>query len=217
VRRRRLPQSVRGGEPPAGGRSSIASTRGGGGYSIRSSGGGSQVGGGGSPIQRVSDSGALVRASGSVPEAPRRRHFQGRRASGARRRASSDGDAWGARFERGASRKARDARSDDRAWHLPIRRSLGGPSDDLHLCLCHRRRPPATTSFDSCFLFDYCVLCLPDVLFMLKTVRIYAWTRSSYISLLHAHWKDNSLIYDVRNLRACNGNSHDFAVIFASI
>jgi hypothetical protein len=144
-----------------------------------------------------------MRASGGVPEAPRRRHFQGQRASGARRCASRDGDAWGARFERAASRKARDARNDDRAWHPPIQRSLGGPRDDLHLCLCHRRRPPATTSFDSCFLFDYCVLCLPYVLFTLKTVRSYAWTQSSYISLLHAHWKGNSLIYVVRNLCAC--------------
>jgi hypothetical protein len=181
----------------------MTSTRDGGGSSIRSSGGGSL-------IQRASDSGTLVRASGGVPEASRRRHFQGRRASGARRRASSDGDTWGARFERAASRKAWDARSDDRAWHPPIRRSLGDPSDDLHLCLYHRRRPPATTSFDSCFLFDYCVLCLPHILFTLKIVRFYAWTRSSYISLLHAHWKGNSLIYVVRNLRACNGNSHDF-------
>jgi hypothetical protein len=193
------------------------STRGGGGSSIRSSGGGSQVGGGGSPIQRASDSGAIVRASGGVPEAPRRRHFQGRQVSDARRRASSDGDAWGAMFERAASRKARDARSDDRAWHPPIRRSFGGPSDDLHLCLCHRRRPPTTTSFDSCFLFDYCVLCLPHVLFTLKTVRFYAWTRSLYISLLHAHWKGNSFIYVVRNLRACNGNSHNFVIIFGFI
>jgi hypothetical protein len=177
----------------------MTSTRGGGGSSIRSSGGGSQVGSDGSPIQRAGDSGALVRASGGVPEAPRRRHFQGRWASDAHRRASSDGDAWGAMFERAASRKARDVRSDDRTWHPPIWRSLGGPSDDLHLYLCHRRRPPATTSFDSYFLSDYYVLCLPHVLFTLKTVRFYAWTRSSYISLLHAHWKDNSLIYDVRN------------------
>jgi hypothetical protein len=70
----------------------MTSTHGGGGSSIRSSGGGSQVGGGGSPIQRASDSRALVRVSGGVPEAPSRRHFQGRRASGARRLASSDGD-----------------------------------------------------------------------------------------------------------------------------
>jgi hypothetical protein len=81
---------------------------------------------------------------------------------------------------------------------------FGGSSDDLHLCLCHRRRPPATTSSDSCFLFDYCVLCLPRILFTLKTIWFYAWTRSSYISLLHAyflhaHWKGNSLIYVVRN------------------
>jgi hypothetical protein len=172
----------------------MTSTRGGENSSIRSSGGGSQVGGGGSPIQMASDSGALVRASGGVPEAQSWRNFQGRRVSGARRRASSDGDAWGARFERAASRKARDARSDDRAWHPSVRRSLGGPSDDLYLCLCHRRCPPATTSFDSCFLFNYCVLCLPHVLFTLETVRFYAWTRSSYINLLHtyflhAHWK----------------------------
>jgi hypothetical protein len=40
-----------------------------------------------------SAAGALVRASGGVPEAPRRRHFQGRQASDARRRASSDDDA----------------------------------------------------------------------------------------------------------------------------
>jgi hypothetical protein len=197
VRRQRFPESVRDSGPPAGGHGSLTSTRGGGGSSIRSS-------GGGSPIQRASDSGALVRANGGVPEASRRRHFQGRRASGAPRRASSDGDAWGARFERAASRKARGARSDDRVWHPPIQRSLGSPSDDLHLCLCHRRRPPTTTSSDSCFLFDYCVLWLPRVLFTLKKCTIYAWTRSSYISLLHAyflhaHWKDNSLIYVVRN------------------
>jgi hypothetical protein len=57
------------------------------------SGGHSQVSGGDSPIQKVSDSGALVRASGGVLEAPRRRHFQGWRASGAHRRTNSDGDA----------------------------------------------------------------------------------------------------------------------------
>jgi hypothetical protein len=188
----------------------MTSTRGGGGFSIWSS-------GGASPIQRASDNGALVRASGGVPESPRRRHFQGRRASGARRRVSSDDDSWGARFEWAVSRKARDARSDDHAWHPPIRRNLGGPSDDLHLCLCHRRRPPTTISFDSCFLFDYCVLCLPHVLFKLKIVRLYACTRSSYISLLHAHWKGNFLIYVVLNLRACSGNSHDFAIIFVSV
>jgi hypothetical protein len=61
----------------------MTSTCGGGGSSIQSSGGGSQVGGGGFPIQRSSDSRALVRASGGIPEALRRRHFQGRRASGA--------------------------------------------------------------------------------------------------------------------------------------
>jgi hypothetical protein len=37
------------------------------------------------------------------------------------------------------------------------------------------------------------------ILFTLKIVRFYAWKRSSYISLLHVYWKDNSLIYVVRN------------------
>jgi hypothetical protein len=41
-----------------------------------------------------------VRASGGVPGAPRRRHSQGRRASGALRRASSDGAARGVRIKR---------------------------------------------------------------------------------------------------------------------
>jgi hypothetical protein len=41
-----------------------------------------------------------VRASGGVPGAPRRRHFRGRRASGAPRCASNDGDTRGVRFER---------------------------------------------------------------------------------------------------------------------
>jgi hypothetical protein len=73
-----------------------------------------------------------------------------------------------------ASRKARDAHNDDRAWHPPIRRSSGAPSDNLHLCLCRWRRPPTTISFVSCFLFDYCVLCVPHLLFTLKTIRFYA-------------------------------------------
>jgi hypothetical protein len=73
----------------------------------------------------------------------------------------------GARGSSGVMEGA-SARNDDRAWHPPIRRSSGGPSNDLHMCLYRRRRPPATTSSDSCFLFDYCVLCLPHVLFTLK-------------------------------------------------
>jgi hypothetical protein len=36
--------------------------------------------------------------------------------------------------------------------------------------------------------FNYCDLCLPHALFTLKTIRFYAWTRSSYISLLHAYF-----------------------------
>jgi hypothetical protein len=108
VQRWRLPESVRGGGSSAGGcggRGSLTSTRGGSGSSIRSSGGGSQVGGGGSSIQRASGSETLMRASGGVPVAPRRRHFQGRRASGAPRRASNDDGAQGMRFERRHGRR----------------------------------------------------------------------------------------------------------------
>jgi hypothetical protein len=72
-RRRRLPDSARGGGPPVsgcGGRGSSTSTCGGSGSSIQSRDGGSQVGGGGSPIQRASDGSALC---GQVVASPRSR------------------------------------------------------------------------------------------------------------------------------------------------
>jgi hypothetical protein len=86
------PGTCDGGGPPTDG-------CGGGGSSIRSSGGGSQVGGRCSPIQRASDGGDPMRASGGVPGAPRRRHSQSERASDTPRRASSDDTARGTRFE----------------------------------------------------------------------------------------------------------------------
>jgi hypothetical protein len=65
--------------------------------------------------------------------------------------------------------------------------------------------------------FDYCVLCLPHALLLLKNVRFYAWRRSSYISLLHAyflhaHWKDNSLIYAIRNYHKKQFKSFMFVI-----
>jgi hypothetical protein len=63
------------------------------------------VGGGGSPIQRASDGGAPVWASGGVARAPRRRHSQSGRTSSAPRRACSDGAARGERFERHHGRR----------------------------------------------------------------------------------------------------------------
>jgi hypothetical protein len=56
-----------------------------------------------------------------------------------------------------------------------------------YICACViddilRPLPPSIRVF-----FDYFVLCLPHVLFTLKTIRFYASTRSLYISLLHAH------------------------------
>jgi hypothetical protein len=159
VRRRRLPDTVRGGGPPAGscgGHGSLASMRGGGGSSIQSSGGGSQVVGGGSPIQRASDSGALVRASGGVPGPPRRRHFHGRRASGVPRRASSDSDARGAMFE------LRHGRREVRAAMIvrDILRSSAVRATRVttYICACVvddvlRRLPPPIRVFYSIIMF----------------------------------------------------------------
>jgi hypothetical protein len=159
---------VRGGGPPADGRSSITSTRGGGGSSIQSSGGGV------SPIQRASDSGALVRASGDVP-----RPQGGGTSKTDEQAAPVDVQVATATHEARGSSEQRHGRREMRTEMIAcdILRYfavLGGPSDDLHLCLCHRRRPPATISFDSCFIFEYCVLCLPHVLFTLKTLRFHA-------------------------------------------
>jgi hypothetical protein len=151
---------------------SPTSTCGGSDSSIQSRGGGSQVGGGGSPIQRASDGSALVRASGGVPGAPRRRHFQGRRASDAPRCASSDGNTRGARFER------RYGRCEVRAATIAhdILRSGAVRAARMTTYICAyvvddvlQRLPPSI-----CMFFDYCVLCLPHVLFTLKTVQFYA-------------------------------------------
>jgi hypothetical protein len=156
VRRRRLPESARGG-----------------GSSIWSSGGSSQVGGGGSLVQRASDGGALVRATGGVPGAPRRRHFQGRRGSSAPRRVSSDGDARDARFERRHGR--REVRASTIAHDILRSGAVRAARVTTYICACViddvlRRLPPPIRVF----FFYYCVLCLPHVLFTLKTVRFYA-------------------------------------------
>jgi hypothetical protein len=168
----------------------MTSTRGGGGSSIRSSGGGSRL------------VAAAPRSRGRATTGPLCGHPPRSRG-------------------RAMSRKARDARSDDRAWHPPIRRSLGGPSDDLHLCLCHRRCPPATTSFDSFFLFDYCVLRPTCIIYArhctilcLNTEFVYQFTACLFFACT---LERQFLIYVVRNLRACNVNSHDFAIIFRSV
>jgi hypothetical protein len=167
------PGTCDGGGPPTDG-------CGGGGSSIRSSGGGSQVGGRGSPIQRASDGGAPVRASGGVPGAPRWRHSQSERASGAPRRASSDGIARGTRFE------WRHGRCEVRAATITRDILWSGAVRVVRL----------TTSICVCVVDDVLrrlphpirVLCPPHALFTLKTLRFYAWTRSSYINLLHAYF-----------------------------
>jgi hypothetical protein len=133
---------------------------------------------------------APVQASGTVPRAPRRRHSWG---GGAPRRASSDDDAWGAR----CTQRRSHVTSSDLAqfgwpeWRPPCVLVLSTTSSsDYHLRFV--------------LSFNYYVLCLSHALFTLKTIQFYAWTRSSYISLLHAYflhanWKGNFLIYVVRN------------------
>jgi hypothetical protein len=216
-----LPDSASGGGPPAsgcGGRGSPTSTCGGGDSSIQSRDGGSQVGG--SPIQRASNGSALVRACDGVPGPwdgdtskadEQATPLDVRVATATHEARGSSGVTEGARC---AQRRSRMTSSDPAQFGRPewrhtsvIMSSTTSSGDYLLRFVC---------------FFDYCVLCLPHVLFTLKIVRFYALTRSLYISLmhayfLHAHWKGNSLIYVVRYLRVCNGNSHDFAIIFGSV
>jgi hypothetical protein len=106
-----------------------------------------------------------MRASDGVPETPRRRHFQDRRASGAPRCASSDGDTRGARFE------WRHGRCEVRATTIAhdILRSGAVRATQMTTYICAyvvddllRRLPPPIRVF-----FDYCV-------FMPTTYIIYA-------------------------------------------
>jgi hypothetical protein len=160
VRRRWLPESARGGGPPnggCGGRGSLTSTRGGGGSLIWSS-------GGGSPIQRVRDGGALVWASGGVPGAPRRRHFQGPRASGAPRRASSNGDTQGVRFERHRGR--REVRAATIVHDILRSGAVRAARVTIYICVCVvddvlQRLPPSIRVFFSIIVFyAYHMYCL---------------------------------------------------------
>jgi hypothetical protein len=162
VRRRRLPESARGGGPPTGGyggHGSLTSMRGGGGLSIRGSGGG--------PRSMAAD----PRSRGEQRRGPcagKRWHFQGWRASGAPRRASSDGNARGARFERRHGRHevraatiARDILRSGAVWVAQV---------TTYICACVvddvlRRLPPLIHVF-----FYYYVLYLPHVLFTVKTI-----------------------------------------------
>jgi hypothetical protein len=120
------------------------------------------------------------------PEAGARwRHSQGWRASRAPRRASSDGVARGARFERHHGRREVHAATITRdiLWSGAVRAARVMSS--ILSCVLDGvlwRLPPPICVIS----FDYCVLCLTHTLFTLKIVRFYAWTWSSYISLLHA-------------------------------
>jgi hypothetical protein len=155
---------------------------GGGGSSIRSSGGGSHIGGygvDGSPIQRAATAGYQCGwATATYPQT---------RAVAAHpnpRTMVASPDVRVAMVPHEASGSS----GDGHAWHPLIRRSSGATSDDL-LCSCvldgvlGRLLPPIRVMH-----FDYCVLCLPHALFTLKTLKFYVWTRSSYISLLHAYF-----------------------------
>jgi hypothetical protein len=167
---------------------------------------------GGSSTEGRAVSGPRVGRASSDPEAPRMRHSRGRRASDnsapeagerqhhtaiaeRRRHTITHERRW--RPPTGEQRR-RCMRHEDRvpstegAWCARRRSrvtssdrcSLGARTDDFPLILCPRRRPPATTSSNSCYALNYCVLCLPHSLFMLKTEGFYARTWSSYTSLL---------------------------------
>jgi hypothetical protein len=148
-----------------------------------------------------------VRASGGIPGASRQTRGDNTPKAGEQatppRRASSDGAARGTRFERHHGRRevrtatiARDILLSSAVWAARVTTSICScVVDDVLRQLPHLLRVMS---------FDYCVLVLPQARFTLKTIRFYDWTRSSYISLLHAyflhaHWKGNSLIYGVCN------------------
>jgi hypothetical protein len=111
-----------------------------------------------------------VRASDGDPGAPRRARGGGAPKTGEQAAPPDVRVATSPHETRGSSGVAEGARcARGRAWHLPIRRSSGGPSDDLHPFLCPQHRPPATTCSDSCYVFR--LLC-----FMLTKCSIYAKT-----------------------------------------
>jgi hypothetical protein len=146
--------------------------------------------------------GGPMRASGGITGALRQRHYQGGQASGALRCASCDDAARGMRFEwhQGRCEVCTATIARDILWSSVVRAAQVTTS----ICACIvddalRRLPPSICVVVRllCFMPTTCTICT-------KNVRFYAWTQSSYISLLHtyflhAHWKGNSLIYDVRN------------------
>jgi hypothetical protein len=118
------------------------------------------------------------------------------------RRASSDGVARGARFERHHRRRevhaatvVRDILRSGVVRAARVTTSIRSRVVDDVL----QRLPPLIHIVFRflCFMPTTCTI-------YAKNVRFYTWTRSSYISLLHAyilhaHWKSNSLIYAVCN------------------
>jgi hypothetical protein len=164
---------VRGGGPPADGRSSITSTLGGGGSSIRSSGGGSQVGGGGSPIQRASDSGPLCGQAAAFPrpqggdtsKAGEQAAPVDVRVATATHEARGSSERRHGRREMRAAMIARDILRSGAVWAARVTTYICARVIDDVL----RPLPPSIHVF-----FNYCVLCLPHVLFTLKIVRFYA-------------------------------------------
>jgi hypothetical protein len=97
---------------------------------------------------------------------------KGRRASDAPRCASSNGDTRDARFERRHGRC--EVRAATIAHDILRSGAVRPPQMTTYICAyvvddVLRRLPPSI-----CVFFNYCVLCLPHVLFTLKTVRFYA-------------------------------------------
>jgi hypothetical protein len=143
-----------------------------------------------------------ARASGGVPGTPRRRHFQGRRASDAPRCANSDGDTRGVRFER------RHRRCEVHAATIAhdILRYGAVRVARMTTYICAYVVDDVLRWLPLRFVFSLRLLCFMHTTSIIyaKNCTILCLKRSSYISLLHAyflhaHWKGNILIYVVRN------------------
>jgi hypothetical protein len=124
--------------------------------SIRSNGDGSQNGGGGSSIQRASDGGVPVHASGGVPEAQRRRHSQGGRASGTPCHASSDGATRDTRFER--RHRRREVRATTIARDILRSGTIRTGRVTTSICSCVVDDVFQRLPLRFVLSFDYCVL-----------------------------------------------------------
>jgi hypothetical protein len=150
-----------------------------------------------------------VRASSGIPRAPRRRYSQSRRASGAPRRASSDVAARGVRFERRHGR--REVRAATIARNIHQSSVVRAARVTTSICSCvvddvlRRLPPPIHVVFRLLsFMLTTCTIYAKNcTILYLNTKFVYQFTACIFF---HAHWKGNSLIFDVRNYHKIKSN-----------